>query len=89
MEGSGGAGGGGVMKNHYIGRNCLKGRGLGQFADLGGGDLAKEGMVFLRVRGLIPQCTLYGGLRWGEGGPRAELCWGLMGQDSLSSNMRL
>ena len=55
----------------------------------GGGDLAKEGMVFLRVRGLIPQCTLYGGLRWGEGGPRAELCWGLMGQDSLSSNMRL
>ena len=29
---------GGFTKNQYIGGNCLKGEGLGQFADLRGGD---------------------------------------------------
>ena len=37
-------GGGGVMKNQYIGGHCLKrGRVLGQFADLGGWLTVKEG----------------------------------------------
>ena len=36
-------GGAGFSKNQYIGRNCLKRRGLGQFPDLrGGGSLAKK-----------------------------------------------
>ena len=41
------------MKNQYREGNCLK-RGLGQFADLGGGLGKKEGLVFLRGWGLIP-----------------------------------
>ena len=36
-------GGAGFLKNQYIGRNCLKRRGLGQFPDLrGGGELGKK-----------------------------------------------
>ena len=36
-------GGGGVTKNQYIGRNCLKRGGLEQFKDLGGGLGKKKG----------------------------------------------
>ena len=61
MEGSGGAGGGGVMKNHYIGRNCLKGRGLGQFADLGGGGLGERGDGVFEGAGVdTPMHTIWG-----------------------------
>ena len=88
MGRGGGMGGWGYEKPLYR-EELPKGEGAWTVCRFRGGDLAKEGMVFLRLRGLIPQCTLYGGLRWGGGGPRAELCWGLMGQDSLSSNMRL
>ena len=50
----------GVPKNLYIGGNCLKRGGLGQFADLrrkGGGPRQKRGGGVFEG-GLIPQCTL-------------------------------
>ena len=40
-----GGGGGGSKKNQYIGENCLKRGGLGQFADLSGKPGKKEGVV--------------------------------------------
>ena len=51
------------MKNQKIGGNCLRKRGLEQFADLRGGGRGlgkKEQVVFLRWDGgrLITQCTL-------------------------------
>ena len=51
--------GGGSRKTNIEG-GLPKNGGLGQFADLRGGGLArKRGVVFLRGKGwLIPQCTL-------------------------------
>ena len=33
------------MKNHYRGGNCLKGGGLGQFANLRGGGVFEGGLI--------------------------------------------
>ena len=54
------SGGGGGVNEKPIKRGELpKKGGLGQFADLRGGGLGKkEGVVFLRGEGLIPQCPL-------------------------------
>ena len=45
-------GGDEFTKNQYIGENCLKKRGLGQFAGLGGVLLKKRKKEFLRGAGL-------------------------------------
>ena len=44
---------GGILKNQYIGGDCLKGGGLGQFVDLRG-ELNKKDGVFLRGEGWYP-----------------------------------
>ena len=55
----GGGRGGRLQKNNISSGIALKGRGLGQFADLRGGLRKKEGMVFLREGGVdIPMHTM-------------------------------
>ena len=54
--------GGGVHENQYNGGNCLKRGGLGQFADLRGGEggawRKRGGDTFEGGGELIPRCTL-------------------------------
>ena len=89
VEGSGGAGGGGDYEKPLYREELPKGEGAWTVCRFrGGGTWRKRGWCFWGCGGWYPNAHYMGALG-GGGGARAELCWGLMGQDSLSSNMRL